>query len=160
MSWGAIAAGMTNYGAGSGGGSSGGSWMDWFGGSGSGGGGTDWYGAILSGLSSYSEGRQRGKDVDRQGEWTIRGVQEGGRQSRLNSQYEASLADHYRRLQQQERRQGFSNFGRYARNQYEAPTYTPPPVGAAPTAMAFEEEWQAAAPKPKTAGGLAGAARR
>lgn len=135
-------------------------WSSLFGGgsSGGGGGGTDWYGALLGGLSSYSQGRQQGKDVDRQGEWTMRGIQEGGRQSRGNSEFDASLVDHYRRLQQQERRLGLSNFGSFARNEYDAPAYVPPVVGAAPTANGFESTFNP--PKPdKGKKSLAGAAR-
>jgi hypothetical protein len=126
-------------------------------GSSDGGSSTDWWGAILSGISAYSQGKDRGKDADRAGQWGLRAIQETGAQSRRNSAYESGLADFYRRSLQQERRQGFSNFGQFSRNQYNQ-TYTPPPVGAAPSPDMYDQP--ADIPMPKTSGGLAGLASR
>lgn len=122
-------------------------WYDGLFGGGSTGGGTgdgmDWWGALFSGISSYSQGREtrdmNEDQIRQQGEQSRQNIGEQGRQQRLNTQYESGLADYYKQLNQQRRRQGFSNFGQFANTQYNQ-TNTPPPVGAVPNALAFEEE--------------------
>lgn len=121
---------------------------------GSSGGGTDFWGALLGGLDSWAD-NENDKDKDRRSSQAAQALaRTTGQESRRTAEYTAGLADYYRRLQMQERRQGMSNFGQFARRQYNQ-TYTPPPVGAAPTAADYE----LASQKPTTAGGLAGVAR-
>lgn len=126
------------------------------------GGNYDWFSAILGGLESYASSKEdKEKEKDR-GRWSMRAIREQGRQQRLGSQYEASLADYYREKEKERRRAGFSNFGQFSSRQYNQ-TYTPPPVGAAPTPDSVDPNYDPRTgdylDKPRTGGGLAGMAR-
>lgn len=124
-------------------------WDSWFGNSGGGdaaaststGGEFDWFGALMSGISAYSSSREAEDQQERGGLISRENIQEQGNQSRLNTEYEMSLADWYKRKDKEDRRKGFSNFGQFATNTYNQ-TYTPPAVGAAPTARTFWEAQQ------------------
>lgn len=132
-------------------------------GGGSSGGDYDWIGAILGGLESYSDARQSKEEQDQRGRWSLRATREQGRQARMTSAFEAGLGDHYRELERERRRRGFSNFGQFSSRQWNQ-TYTPPPVGAAPTPDSFDPNYDPRTgeylERPRTGGGLAGAARR
>ena len=131
--------------------SSGGGWGDY-----------DWIGAVLGGLESYANSREDKEREDQRGRWALRATREQGRQSRLGTAYEAGLADYYRQLERERRRQGFSNFGQFSSRQYNQ-TYTPPPVGAPPSPDEADPNYDPRTgeylEKPRTGGGLAGMAR-
>lgn len=118
-------------------------WDSWFGNSGGSdtGSGVDWLGALMSGISAYSSSRDAEDQQERGGLISRENIQEQGNQSRLNTEYEMSLADWYKKKAQEDRRKGFSNFGQFATNTYNQ-TYTPPAVGAAPSARSFWEAQQ------------------
>lgn len=105
------------------------------------GGGTDWWGALMSGISSYSQSREARDQQERGGLISREAIQEQGQQGRLNTEFEMGLADWYRQQERQRKRDGFSNFGQFATNQYTQ-TAPPPALGPAPTARSFWEAQQ------------------
>ena len=141
-------------------------WFDsWGGDSGgdSGGGGGDGWGTLLSaiigGVSSYSGSKEDQKIEKDKNKYAIEALREQGAQNRITSQYESGLADYYRQLERQRKRDGYGQFGQFARNKYQ-PQPTPERVGAPP---ALPGMGPVEAPLPTqaatTGGGLAGVAR-
>lgn len=120
----------------------------------SGGGWGSFWDAMLGGAAAWADAEDREDSENNQGRNSRELARTTGQESRRTAEYTSGLADYYRRKQLEERRDGMSNFGQFARQQFTQ-TYTPPRVGAAPTAADYEMNSM----KPTTAGGLAGVAR-
>jgi hypothetical protein len=120
-----------------GGSSSGGGWGSFFGnlasgllGGGSGGSGGDggniWGQMLMGGLQGYASTKTQSALTKEQ-------IQENGRQTRLNTAYEAQLVDFYKQRDKVRKRQALDTYGQFSTMNSFAPNATPAPPIEMPT---------------------------